>query len=222
MFRSVLKIVVATALIATAMGCLCWQATSAATLTLTLTDQNGAAVDDAVLYVTSVDGKHGVVTPINTSIDQIAKMFVPHVRAVSLGSRVSFPNSDPERHQVYSFSGAKTFELPLYTGVPPEPVEFDKAGLVILGCNIHDSMLGYILVLDTPWYAEVRAGKAVIKNLPAGKLAVEIWHPRMMQAQPIQLNLAVTAEQNASINQQLQLKPERMVNRAPHPGSIHY
>ena len=222
MFRPVLKIVVSTALIATALGCLCWQGASAATLTLTLTDQNGEAVDDAVLYVSSVDGKHGVVTPQNTSIDQIAKMFVPHVRAVSLGSRVSFPNSDPERHQVYSFSGAKTFELPLYTGVPPEPVLFDKAGLVTLGCNIHDSMLGYILVLDTPWFAEVHAGKAVIKNLPAGTLAVEIWHPRMIQKQALQVNLAVTAAQDASFAQKLELRPERMVNRAPHHGTSRY
>ena len=163
-----------------------------------------------------------LVTPQNSSVDQIGQKFVPHVRAVSLGSRVSFPNSDPVRHQVYSFSGAKTFELPLYTGVPAEPVMFDKAGLVTLGCNIHDHMLGYILVLDTPWYAEVRAGKAVIKNLPAGKLAVEIWHPRMIQKQALQLNLVVTAEQDASLTQQLELGPERMVRRAPHSGASRY
>ena len=217
MFRLVVKMVVAVFL-----GSLCWQAATAATLTLALTDQNDAPVDDAVLYITSIDGKHGTPAPKIAIVDQLNEMFVPHVRAISVGSRVNFPNSDQVRHHVYSFSEAKTFELPLYTGVPAQPVLFDKAGLVTLGCNIHDHMLGYILVLDTPWFAEVHDGKAVITNLPAGKLAVEIWHPRMMQEAALQWNLAITAEQNASISQRQELRPERMVRRAPRRAGNRY
>lgn len=194
----------------------------AASLTLTLTDQNNAPVEDAVIYISNIDGKHPAATPQNAIVDQVNEMFVPHVRAITLGSRVSFPNSDHTRHMVYSFSGAKNFELPLYTGVPPSPVQFDKTGLVTLGCNIHDHMLGYILVLDTPWFAEVHTGKATISNLPAGKLAVEIWHPRMTQEQALQMNVTVGADQNATLSQQLELRPERMTKRAPHRSGTHY
>ncbi len=205
---------------------LLWQLTSApasaATLSLTLTDQNKTAVEDAVIYVTTVNGKHVAPMPQTAIVDQIGEMFVPHVRAVTLGSRVSFPNSDPIRHMVYSFSGAKNFELPLYSGAPPAPVLFDKAGLVTLGCNIHDHMVGYILVLDTPYYAEVHEGKATITNLPAGQLAVEIWHPLLTQEQALQLTITVSADQNATLSQQLELRPERKVRRAPHRGATHY
>jgi len=200
----------------------CGSAVLAASLTLTLTDQNHAALDDAIIYISNINGKHAATTPQNVIVDQLNEMFVPHVRAIPVGSRVSFPNSDHIRHHVYSFSEAKTFELPLYTGVPTTPVQFDKAGLVTLGCNIHDHMLGYILVVDTPWYAEVHDGKATISNLPAGQLAVVVWHPRLAQEQALQLNLTVTADQNATLAQQLELRPERMVRRAPRRGGNRY
>ncbi|WP_196767929.1 hypothetical protein, partial [Streptobacillus moniliformis] len=75
---------------------------------------------------------------------------MPHVLAITVGSEVRFPNRDKLRHQVYSFSKAKTFDLPLYSGHPAAPVRFDEIGVVELGCNIHDGMIGYIVVLDTP------------------------------------------------------------------------
>ena len=84
-------------------------------------------------------------------MDQRKLMFVPDVLVVQTGTAVDFPNSDQVRHQVYSFSGAKTFELALYAGRAHAPVVFDRSGLVTLGCNIHDSMVGYIWVTDSPW-----------------------------------------------------------------------
>lgn len=195
---------------------------AAATLTLTLTDQDGQPVEDAVLSVSTINGQRAVATPQKVTVDQVDEMFVPHVRAISAGSTVAFPNSDHIRHHVYSFSASKTFELPLYIGIEAEPITFDKAGLVTLGCNIHDHMLGYILVLDTPHFAEVTGGTATLQNLPAGELAVEIWHPRLELEATVQITMTVGADENAKLDRQLALRPERMVRRAPRPGRARY
>jgi hypothetical protein len=98
---------------------------------------------------------------------------------------VSFPNRDDIRHQVYSFSPAKRFELRLYKGTPSEPVLFDKPGLVVLGCNIHDWMVGYIYVTDDPWFAVSDAtGTLHLDALPAGRYQVTLWHPQMIDLLP--------------------------------------
>ncbi len=77
-------------------------------------------------------------------MDQQGHQFVPHLLVVQAGTEVTFPNSDNVSHHVYSFSPTKPFELPLYKGDVYPPVTFEKAGIVVVGCNIHDSMLGYI------------------------------------------------------------------------------
>jgi plastocyanin len=194
----------------------------AASLTVTLTDQDNNPVEDAVVYVQTINGQHQPSTPQTVDVDQVNEMFVPHVRATTVGSLVNFPNSDHVRHHIYSFSEAKTFEVPLYIGVPTEPTLFEKAGLVTLGCNIHDHMLGYILILDTPWFAEVGAGTGRINDLPGGELAVAIWHPRLANEETILLTQTVGADEDGALVLQIELRPERMVRRAPRRGSSRY
>lgn len=110
-------------------------------------------------------------------MDQKNRMFVPHVLPVQTGTAVEFPNSDDVRHQVYSFSEAKKFQLPLYTGTPANPIVFDRPGVVSLGCNIHDRMSAYIVVVDTPHFAATgREGRATL-SLSPGRYAVHVWHP---------------------------------------------
>ena len=86
----------------------------------------------------------------HAKIDQVNKEFVPLVSVVQTNTEITFPNSDNIRHSVYSFSPAKVFSLKLYAGKSAAPVIFDKAGLVVLGCNIHDLMVSWLLVVDTP------------------------------------------------------------------------
>jgi plastocyanin len=113
-------------------------------------------------------------------MDQQNKEFVPHVLAVPLGTPVAFPNRDNIRHHVYSFSTAKRFELPLYIGTPATPVVFDKPGVVVLGCNIHDWMVGYVYVVATPYFAKTGPdGRAHVSELPPGGYEARVWHPRM-------------------------------------------
>jgi len=112
-------------------------------------------------------------------VNQVNQRFVPHILTVRTGTQIEFPNNDTVRHHVYSFSEAKRFELPLYAGSAHSPIRFDAPGVVVIGCNIHDDMLGYIVVLDTPYVMTTDAsGTASLDGLPAGEYRVEIWTPR--------------------------------------------
>ena len=115
---------------------------------LKIVDQNNVPLANAVVeYAAAIPAQQAVNEQIYI-MDQVNKQFVPHVLVIPENSFVSFPNSDDIRHHVYSFSSAKTFELKLYAGKPKSPVQFNKKGLVVMGCNIHDSMVGYIYVSD--------------------------------------------------------------------------
>ena len=125
-------------------------------------------------------------------MDQRNLMFSPEVLVVRTGTAVDFPNSDQVRHMVYSFSGAKVFQLPLYAGHTQPPVVFEKPGLVTLGCNIHDNMLGYIYVTDSPWYGRTGSdGTLVLHELPAGSYTLRLWHPLLAESGP-QLEQRIT------------------------------
>jgi plastocyanin len=111
-------------------------------------------------------------------IDQKNIQFHPFVLAVTPNSQVSFPNLDQVRHHVFSFSPAKRFELKLFAREQSRAVVFDKAGVVALGCNIHDQMTAFIDVVDTPWAARTDAsGNVTIGGVPTGAIAVQVWHP---------------------------------------------
>jgi plastocyanin len=126
-------------------------------------------------------------------MDQRNLMFVPEVLVVRTGTLVDFPNSDQVRHMVYSFSGAKVFQLPLYAGRTQPPVLFDKPGLVTLGCNIHDNMLGFIYVTDSPWHGRTDAeGRLALRDLPPGSYTLRAWHPLLDETGPqLEQHLAI-------------------------------
>lgn len=118
-------------------------------------------------------------------MDQIDQQFVPDVLVVQAGTSVVFPNSDTVAHQVYSFSPPKRFALGLYRGRPHPPVVFDQPGLVVVGCNIHDQMVGYILVTETPHFGKTDArGRLQLTRLPAGSVRLTAWHPRFAADEP--------------------------------------
>jgi len=148
----------------------------AADVTVTVTNGEGKPAADAV--VAFYDGKTAEVNPNATGkIVQKNKLFNPKVTVVQTGTSINFPNEDSVRHHVYSFSPAKKFELKLYSGVPTKPLLFDQAGVVTLGCNIHDSMVGYIYVVDTPFFAKTdEKGKATLK-LNDGQYNYQAWLP---------------------------------------------
>jgi plastocyanin len=117
-------------------------------------------------------------------IDQVNKQYVPRVTVVRTGTEVTFPNSDRIRHQVYSFSKPNKFTLKLYAGSPPTPVTFDKPGLVVLGCNIHDHMVAFVGVVDSPYFVKTPPSGTAALNLPAGRYRMRVWHPNEIDAEP--------------------------------------
>lgn len=110
-------------------------------------------------------------------VHQIDTQFSPHILMAQMGAEISFPNADNVKHHVYSFSEAKKFELRLYKEEKPEPIPFDKAGTVTLGCNIHDWMLGYVYVVDTPYFAKTNESGFVQIELPAGDYELRLHNP---------------------------------------------
>jgi plastocyanin len=178
-------------------------------------DGKGRPVSDAVAYFAAT-GAVSAAPKKQAVVDQRDKQFVPYVTAVQVGTAVIFPNSDNIRHHVYSFSAAKKFELPLYSGVPAEPVVFDKVGFITLGCNIHDWMVAYIAVLPTPHFQVTRQdGRAVLKDLPDGQYSVQVWHPAL-KVQPEALAQRVDVGGGTkSLQFTLPLKHDVRAKRAP-------
>jgi len=187
-------------------------------LSVTVRTPGGQPVADAVVVAMPNDASAlAGAKPRAEQLEQIDKEFVPKVKPVYVGSTVAFPNKDNVRHHVYSFSPAKRFELPLYAGVPSQPVLFDKAGVVVLGCNIHDWMVGYIYVSDSPWFAKTDAdGRAQIADLPARGYTVRVWHALQEGSEDATRRAVdVAPGQRAELAFVITQKPEVRVRRAP-------
>jgi plastocyanin len=171
------------ALCALGTGVVC-SAAYPADLRVRVEDESGMALRDAVVYATPT-APHARPATGNAVIDQIQRQFVPRDTVVQSGTTIAFPNSDNIHHSVYSFSPARTFTLPLYAGKTASPVVFDKPGVVVLGCSIHDSMVAWVLVVDTPYYAHTDAsGSARLPNLPPGDYVLRAWYEPMAQEAP--------------------------------------
>ena len=176
----------------------------------TITDRDGALVPQAVVYAEPVGAQAPAAVPRPSAVmDQKDKQFVPHILVVRTGTEIQFPNSDTVSHHVYSFSPAKSFELALYRqGTVHPPLLFDTPGEVTLGCNIHDDMVGYILVVDTSFFAMTGAnGEASLTGLAPGKYRVSVWTPRLKRADlPAPVEIDVAADRPAPFTAQFSAK----------------
>ncbi|BBN82902.1 methylamine utilization protein [Pseudoalteromonas sp. A25] len=149
--------------------------------TLTLVDQFDEPVENAVVELLGAAASKPHKSVMNTPaiMDQVQKQFEPKLLTIVQGQQVSFPNSDDIRHHVYSFSPAKPFELKLYAGTPKAPIVFEQPGVVVLGCNIHDSMVGYIYVANSPaHFVSDKRGKV---TLPDSTRSYFVWHPQQKE-----------------------------------------
>jgi plastocyanin len=193
-----------------------WNDLRAGSLDVTVRDTKGAPVANAVVYATGSDAGSARARK-QAIVDQQNKQFIPYVTAVQVGTAILFPNKDNIRHHVYSLSPAKRFELPLYSGVPAAPVVFDKAGFVTLGCNIHDWMIAYVAVLATPHFRVTgKDGRVLLRDLPPGKYAVEVWQPLLKGKPEERAQQAEVARSGTrSLAFTLDLKPDFRVRRAP-------
>jgi len=185
----------------------------AASIEFRVTDASGAPLQDVAVYATPRQ-------PLpprprrEAIIEQVKRQFAPLVSVIQTGTAVDFPNRDDVRHHVYSFSPAKTFEIKLYVGTPAKPVVFDKPGEVVLGCNIHDHMRGFVFVVDTPFVAKTDAtGRAVVDDLPAGEFDIGVWHYAQSAAAPLRRVRIANAAAKLPAGFTLQLRPGQVLPR---------
>ncbi len=162
-------------------ACLLTPTVADASIAVLVLDRNGKPIPDVAVYANSAGTEFTSAGTASVAVmDQVDKRFVPHLLVVQVGTLVEFPNSDPTAHHVYSFSRPNQFNLPLYKGEIQPSVRFTQEGIVTLGCNIHDNMLSYIFVVDTPLYAKTDAdGRAVLETGLTDELEVRIWSPRI-------------------------------------------
>lgn len=153
---------------------------SAAGLSVQVTDTGGNPMPGAVVALESPAAEQAVQPWPKALIAQRQQRFVPEVLAIPVGTPVQFPNEDTVRHHVYSFSPAKRFEIKLYVGTPADPVVFDQPGIAVLGCNIHDHMVAWVVVLNTPYFSTTNAqGLAQLPPAPPGSYRLRVWHQNL-------------------------------------------
>ncbi len=195
--------------LALAAALFCPALVQARTMTLQLLQHDGKPLAGAAVTLRSLNSS-SLPSPGNAVVDQVARQFSPEVTVVAVGSNVSFPNSDSVGHQVYSFSPGKKFQLPLYRGKAYPPVRFDTPGIVTLGCNIHDNMIGYILVTDAEHFGTTTAdGHWRISSLTAGEYELTLWHPRLRDnAATLTRRIRIDADSDSALTLRL-TKPLR-------------
>lgn len=174
----------------------------AADLRVRVTDQRGQAVADAVVGVLPPPGAPAAPSPAprTHTVNQVSLTFVPYIEVLRPGDKVVFHNGDRTRHHVYSFSAAKSFEFMLSPGGNSQPLELERAGVIAVGCNIHDSMITYLYVSEAPWTARTGAdGVATISGVPAGaRYRVQAWQPRLRPGRAPSMAENVAIEEGAT------------------------
>ena len=189
-----------------------------ATLTVNVLLPNGRPLGGVVVTVNSVNGPVHPAAPVQAVMDQINRAFAPDLLVIPVDSTVAFPNSDSVSHQIYSFSPAKRFQLPLYRGKPYPPVAFDQPGVVTMGCNIHDEMLAYIVITDAAFFGRTNAAGSWSADVPGGGYRISVWHPRIRDdAKDLSGELTISEPNGGTLTLRLtkQLKPAPLEGR-PH------
>lgn len=182
-------------------------------------DSNGKPVPEVVVTVSDQRRTATNETRSATMImDQVSMRFVPELLVVPVGANVAFPNSDTVSHQVYSFSPAKSFQLSLYKGNANPPVTFDKPGLVVLGCNIHDEMVAHIFVTAAPLYGKTDPrGRIAWNDVNAGEATIGIWSPLLAAADASSRQVEIQPNSTQSAPQVIELKLSKALRGSPYP-----
>ena len=181
---------------------------------VSVTDVEGTPLENAVVEVYFEKAMPSEVQTNN--IIQRDATFNPHVTTVPTGSYVAFPNEDTTRHHVFSFSPAKTFDLELFLSETPPPVHFEQAGVVVLGCNIHDQMQAFIVVSDAPYAALTNStGTLELPELPEGRHRMRIWHSRVDDSQNVWWEGEISDTDNITVALELNPLPPQPPKLSP-------
>ena len=212
------------------VACLCALAAPAlAQVTVQLADESGRPVADAIVSLVPLDAAAAKTAPAlpvpaagataAVEITQRNKDFTPLVTVVRAGSTVTFSNRDKVQHHIYSLSAPKKFEIPLHRPGHEAAITFDQPGVVACGCNIHDWMSAYVVVVATPWFAKSGAeGTVTLPAAPAGRYRAEVWHWRLAQTETRELTLPAAAP----VRFTLALQPDERIRRGADAATSGY
>lgn len=199
----------ATALIALALV----PPAAAGTLTVTVNDGNGRLMRDAVISLVPSEVSRmppaQMVLAATKTVDQRREQFLPLVTVLPVGGTIVFSNSDSTMHHVYSFATVRQFEFVLNSGEKSAAIQFDRAGIAAIGCNIHDQMISYVYVADSPWTAISDANGIVRFELPAGAYRTSLWHPEMAPGRQVPSTSVVIGTEPAFVTLTMPRLPVR-------------
>ncbi len=178
-------------------------------LNVVVVDKDGQPVADVAVFATRTGGQNQIESRAGSAVmDQVDKQFVPHLLVVQTGTSVEFPNSDTVAHHVYSFSYPNKFTLPMYKGTAHPRVTFKHSGVVTLGCNIHDQMLGYILVIDSTIFTKTDSnGRASLSLDKPEDYEIKIWSPRIRDGVELLTRTVISSEPAISFQLVKKLNP---------------
>jgi len=181
-------------------------------ISATAYNKSGEVMSDVVIYAIAQDAHPAAQGKADIStIAQDHLQFTPYVSAVRLGSEIRFPNYDKVEHHVKSFSPAKEFEIKPYDKTTPPPVLFDKTGVVVIYCLIHEWMRAYVYVVDTPYFGKTEAnGMVNLDGLPPGNYEVRAWHPDMGSIKvPLQQVVKIAADGSQQLKFDFDFMPKK-------------
>ncbi len=148
-------------------------------------------VGQAVIWLASPGAV--AAAPDTVEIMMSQREFRPHVMVVSVGTTMSFPNSDPFNHNVFSRSAAGPFDLGDYARGGTESVLLRRPGVMLVLCNIHAQMSAIVVVRDNPYYTQPAAdGSFRIVGVPPGDYVLHAWHERARAFTPQSLRVAAS------------------------------
>ena len=184
-------------------------AARASDLVVSLKDASGQPVENAVVAFHPAAETPAPRPAGSYVVTQADIRFEPFVLVAPVGAEVQFPNHDKVRHHVYSFSPAKRFELKLYGRDETRSITFDHPGAVSLGCNIHDQMMGFIYITDTPYTAKSGPrGEVVLENVPPGGGTLTVWQPFLKaRRNEMTQSISIPAQGQAHAAFSLDLRP---------------
>lgn len=187
----------------------------AITLTGVVTHDGEPIVEAVITAIGTLKTKPILATSPRT-MDQKHREFVSHILAIHTGESVLFPNSDNIQHHIYSFSPTNSFEIQLYKDVVPKPITFNKTGVVVLGCNIHDWMVGYVYVSDAPFVTQTNEKGEWSLNLPPDDYTLTLWHPNLDALNNVQVQqVKITTEKPIPTEQKITLKTTSRTGKPP-------
>lgn len=179
--------------------------------------KNGASVADASNCVVWIEGAHrpaSLATPsparrlAHVEMKSQGKRFVPRVVAVEKNAEVDFPNVDPIFHNVFSVSPSNRFDLGLYRSGNSKAKKFDEPGVVRVYCNIHPQMVGFVLVVDSDFWAVTGPDGAFrFEGVPAGNWQLRVWQEEGGESR---LPVAVRARAESSVAARLDATEYRL------------